>query len=122
MLRFWVASLALASLLLAAAGCQSASSGAASPSASPPGAGSAARTATLKVKGISCPLCATNVKQQLAKVNGVTDVKIDLGSGEVLVGLVDGATPTRAQFAAAVDASGFTLQDVRLPDGVEARQ
>lgn len=70
---------------------------------------------TLWVKGMSCPLCASNVEKQLLRVSGVTRVRIDLGSGAVRVALRPGANPSEAELRAAVRASGFTLDRIDLP-------
>lgn len=71
--------------------------------------------ATLVVFGMSCPLCANNVDKQLLAVRGVTEVKVDMGTGQVRVGLDPAAGVTREQLAAAVDRSGFTLNKLSVP-------
>lgn len=72
-------------------------------------------SATLIVHGMSCPLCANNVDKQLMAIPGVESVNVDMGSGEVKVALATQPRVTRAQLARAVDASGFTLMEVRTP-------
>lgn len=72
-------------------------------------------TATLIVHGMSCPLCANNVDKQLLDVPGVSDVHVDMGTGEAKVKFVAGAQVTKQQLADAVDKSGFTLAEVRVP-------
>ena len=67
------------------------------------------------VYGMSCPLCANNVDKQLLAVPGVRSVNVDMGTGEVRVGLEANAGVTRAQLGEAVDRSGFTLTEVRVP-------
>lgn len=74
-----------------------------------------APTATLIVHGMSCPLCANNVDKQLLTVPGVQSVNVDMGTGEVKVNLAPEARVTRQQLADAVDKSGFTLTEVRIP-------
>jgi copper chaperone CopZ len=72
------------------------------------------REVVLTVFGMSCPLCANNVDNTLKEVAGVERVAVDMGSGEVRVGL-DGKTPvTRRQLAKAVDRSGFSLKKVEV--------
>jgi copper chaperone len=71
--------------------------------------------ATLVVHGMSCPLCANNVDKQLLDVPGVSDVLVDMGTGEVKVSFAPDATVTRGQLVRAVDRSGFTLAEVRVP-------
>jgi copper chaperone CopZ len=109
---------ALATVLLAA-GCQSAQSP--SPSVSTattqPIAGDsvAGTSATLIVHGMSCPLCAHNVDKQLLAVPGVTGVRLDMGTGEAFLSLDGTGRTTRQMLADAIDRSGFTLQEVRVP-------
>jgi copper chaperone len=92
---------------------------AAAPSAPPatpraPVAAPAAQTAAvIRVNGMSCPLCAHNIELALGKLKGVSDVRIDLGRGEVTAEL-NGAVSKEA-IENAVNASGFTVVDVRMP-------
>lgn len=72
-------------------------------------------SATLVVHGMSCPLCANNVDKLLMTVPGVESVRVDMGTGEVKVALAPSARVTKAQLAKAVDDSGFTLTEVRVP-------
>lgn len=72
-------------------------------------------TATLWVKGLSCPLCAHNIDKQLARVPGVRNVAVDLSEGKVTLRVSADRPPTREQLARAVDASGFTLDRIELP-------
>lgn len=65
--------------------------------------------ATLIVQGLSCPLCASSVDKQLATVDGVRAVRVNLQTGEIEVDFADGARPTDAALARAVDDGGFTL-------------
>lgn len=69
--------------------------------------------ATMRVNGMSCPKCANNIERQLAQIEGVDDIQIDLGSGVVSVGFTpDHAHPSPAQLADAIDRTGFTLVSV----------
>ena len=72
-------------------------------------------SATLIVHGMSCPLCANNVDKQLLTLPGVQSVNVDMGTGEVKVAFAPKARVTKAQLAKAVDASGFSLMEVRIP-------
>ncbi len=75
----------------------------------------ASSSATLIVHGMSCPLCASNVDKQLLSIRGITSADVDMGTGAVTIKLAPGSTVTRAQLADAVDKSGFTLTEVRVP-------
>src|SRR4051794_34260547 len=70
-------------------------------------------SATLTVFGMGCPMCAKNIDRQLLHVRGVEKVDVDLGDGAVAVKFAPGAHPDREQIVAAVEASGFTLVDLR---------
>ncbi len=112
----------LTALLAAAAGCQS--GGSATPPAAAVTADSLdaastvpinASTAVMVVHGLGCPLCAHNLDEQLAAIGGVRDVQVNLGTGEITVGLEGDKRPSPAQLAAAVDRSGFTLVRIYTP-------
>lgn len=72
-------------------------------------------SATLVVYGMSCPLCASNVEQQLQAVPGVTGVTIDMSTGETKLTLDGSNRTTRKMLADAIKRSGFTLKEVRIP-------
>jgi len=61
------------------------------------------------MNGLSCPLCATNIDQQVEKLPGVSDVKVDLSTGKVKANLSGPSTPSPRQLANAADAAGVTL-------------
>ena len=42
-------------------------------------------TATLRIDGLVCSACATNVRGQLERIPGVCDVEVDLDRGEARV-------------------------------------
>lgn len=102
-------------IIFAAAGCQSGQTTA--PAQSAAAATADAPKAILHVKGMSCPLCAHAIDVQLRRLPGVTQVKIDLGSGQVTASLAQGARPTDDQFAQAIRDSGFTLDRIVPPTG-----
>ena len=72
-------------------------------------------SATLYVKGMSCPLCANNIDKQLMKVPGVKHVSVDLGSGAVQAKFGPGKPPSERQLAQAIERSGFTLDRIDMP-------
>ena len=76
-----------------------------------------ADSATLVVRGLSCPKCAYNVNLQLGKVDGVGETHIDMGAGEVKVNFSPLAArhPSRAQLAQAITDAGFTVLDIKTP-------
>jgi copper chaperone CopZ len=74
------------------------------------------------VNGMGCPLCATNVDQQLKRVRGVESVKINLGTGIVSVSLDPERIPAEAELAKAVRDSGFTLVRIQMPGSAGAAE
>jgi copper chaperone len=61
----------------------------------------------IKVNGMSCEHCATAVRTEISGLPGVTDVDVDIASGEVKI-TADPA-PDDAALRAAVDAAGYEL-------------
>ena len=66
----------------------------------------------LYVKGMGCPLCATNVKKSLEKVPGVAAVNIDLKTGIVKVSARADQAPEEPALKKAVADAGFELSKV----------
>jgi copper chaperone CopZ len=66
----------------------------------------------LHVKGMGCPLCATNVRKSLERVPGVESVNIDLGAGVVKVSVKANQTPEESSIRKAVADAGFELSKV----------
>lgn len=68
----------------------------------------AGESASLTVTGLSCPQCASNLSLNLKDLPGVTDARINLGTGAIALDF--GITsPSPKQLADAVADSGFTL-------------
>ncbi|GAB3144070.1 heavy-metal-associated domain-containing protein [Micromonospora sonneratiae] len=59
------------------------------------------------VKGMTCGHCVNSVSTEVGAIPGVSDVKVDLSSGEVTV--TSAETLDRAAVAAAVDEAGYEL-------------
>src|SRR3954466_14723256 len=74
-------------------------------------------TATLLVHGLSCPQCSSNVDKQLMAIQGVEQVQVNLGTGQVAVKVNESHPPPSNQLAAAIKKSGYTL--VRIDAGGE---
>jgi copper chaperone CopZ len=97
-------------VLISLAGC--ATDNAASFSAKPSETASATAvpgSLALHVKGMGCPLCATNVRKSLERVPGVEAVNIDLGTGVVKISAKANQTPEDAAVRKAVAEAGFEL-------------
>lgn len=64
-------------------------------------------TTTYTVVGMTCDHCVRSVKSEVAKLEGVTAVEVDLASGRVTV---ESERPVGPEaFAAAVDEAGYEL-------------
>ena len=62
---------------------------------------------TYQVSGMTCEHCVASVKGEIAKIAGVTDVDVDLGSGKVTV--TSGTDVEDAAVRAAVDEAGYEV-------------
>ncbi len=62
---------------------------------------------TYTVSGMTCGHCVAAVSQEVGALDGVTDVRVDLASGEVAVAST--RPLTRDEVAAAVDEAGYSL-------------
>ena len=63
--------------------------------------------ATYEVKGMTCQHCVNAVSGEIAKLDGVTDVSVDLDSGKVDV--TSNAPLDEAAVRDAVDEAGYEL-------------
>ncbi|MDK8462329.1 heavy-metal-associated domain-containing protein [Marinobacter sp. SS13-12] len=64
----------------------------------------------LGVDGLACPFCAYGIEKRLNRIDGVTDVQVDVGESVVHVTMQEGKTLTEARASQAVDEAGFTLR------------
>ena len=62
---------------------------------------------TYTVVGMTCDHCARSVTQEVSAVDGVTDVRVDLATGQVGVTAI--APVPVAAVQAAVEEAGYTL-------------
>ena len=65
-------------------------------------------TATYTVAGMSCEHCVNAVAGELRKLEGVSEVTVDLDQGTAVV--VSRAELDRADVAAAIDEAGYELE------------
>lgn len=71
----------------------------------------------LGVDGLACPFCAYGIEKRLNKVDGVTDVQVDVGESLVRVTLEEGKTLSEERARQAVDEAGFTLRSYSETEG-----
>lgn len=64
-------------------------------------------TVTYKVSGMTCGHCVQSVKTEVSKLGGVTNVEIDLDSGQVMV--TSEQAIDDAALRAAVDEAGYEV-------------
>ena len=64
-------------------------------------------TSEYLVSGMHCQHCASSVTEEVSSVSGVTDVKVDLDSGRLIV-VSDAVIPFRS-IEAAVDEAGYSV-------------
>ncbi len=64
-------------------------------------------TTTYRVVGMTCDHCVRSVKSEVAKLEGVSTVEVDLASGQVTV---ESERPVRPEaFAAAIEEAGYEV-------------
>jgi len=64
----------------------------------------ATQTTTLKVPGMTCPTCPITVKKALQRVEGVSNISVNLAQKEVLVTFDDAKTNNAALVKATTNA------------------
>jgi len=72
----------------------------------------APQTLTLKVPGMTCPTCPITVKKALQRVDGVSNISVNLAQKEVVVTFDDAKTNEIALVKATTDA-GYPSQPVK---------
>ena len=65
-------------------------------------------TTTINVDGMTCGHCVSAVRSEVGKLDGVTDVSVDLASGQVTVEAE--TTPDSAVLQAAVEEAGYEIR------------
>jgi copper ion binding protein len=61
----------------------------------------------IRVTGMTCQHCVNSVSSEIGKLNGVTDVEVDLETGSVRI--TADPMPDSAALTAAVDEAGYQL-------------
>jgi copper chaperone len=65
-------------------------------------------TTTITVDGMTCGHCEAAVKSEVGKLEGVTDVAVDLASGQVTI--VADTAPDPSSLRAAVEEAGYEVR------------
>lgn len=64
-------------------------------------------TSTYQVVGMTCDHCVTSVRSEVSAIDGVTDVEVDLATGQITVSSDTPLDP--AAIRAAVDEAGYKV-------------
>ncbi len=70
----------------------------------------------LGVNGLACPFCAFGIEKQLSTIPGVTDTRVDLKQGLVIVTMKDGSQLSEDIARAKVKDAGFSLRSFARAD------
>jgi copper chaperone len=65
-------------------------------------------TTTITVDGMTCGHCVNAVQTEVGKIDGVTDVNVDLASGQVTI--VSATTPDAGALREAVEEAGYEIR------------
>ena len=65
-------------------------------------------TTTITVDGMTCGHCVAAVRAEVGKLDGVTDVSVDLSSGEVTI--ITDTTPDPAALQEAVEEAWYEVR------------
>jgi copper chaperone len=65
-------------------------------------------TTTIGVDGMTCGHCVNAVQTEVGKLDGVTDVQVDLSSGQVTI--VADREPSAEELQAAVEEAGYEVR------------
>ncbi len=71
-----------------------------------------ARQIQITVLGMSCPFCAYGVEKKLKKLDGVTELTVDLASGLATLVMEDGTDVSNETLQEAVEDAGFEAAKV----------
>ncbi len=64
----------------------------------------------LGIDGLSCPFCAYGIEKELASLEGVEQLGIDIGEGLVTVHMAEGAVLDETTARKATEDAGFSLR------------
>ncbi len=78
--------------------------------AAPAWAGEDTAAYALGVDGLSCPFCAYGIEKELASVDGVERIDVDIEAGLITVRMAAGATLDEGRARKATEDAGFSLR------------
>lgn len=78
--------------------------------AGPALAGDKASSFELGVDGLSCPFCVYGIEKELASIDGVETMDVDIENGVLVVHVRPGATLDEGAARRATEDAGFTLR------------
>lgn len=75
-------------------------------------AGECNNTVNLKVTGLVCDFCARSIEKTFGKREEVTDVKVDLDAGDILLTLKDGKSLDDGELKKLITDAGYDLKGI----------
>ncbi len=66
----------------------------------------------MRVDGLACPFCAYGVEKKLKKIEGTSDISVDLDKGLVSVNMAEGKELTEEQMKKLFQDAGFTYRSM----------
>lgn len=69
----------------------------------------------VKVDGLSCPFCAYGLEKNFKKIDGVSDIKINIKKGTLSFAIQKGKTISEEQIKKKVEQAGFTPREITYP-------
>ncbi len=70
----------------------------------------------LQVNGLACPFCEYNIQKKLSKIEGVSDVTVNLKKGLVNVKMLEGQKLPKTLLKKEITDAGFTLKSIKSID------
>ncbi len=64
----------------------------------------------LGIDGLSCPFCAYGIEKELASVDGIEHIDVDIGEGVITVHMAAGTTLDETVARQATEDAGFSLR------------
>ncbi len=67
----------------------------------------------IRVDGLACPFCAYGIEKKFKKMDGISNIKVDLDNGLVSVDAKEGLVLTEEQMKKLFNDSGFTYRSMK---------
>ncbi len=67
----------------------------------------------IRVDGLACPFCAYGIEKKFKKMEGISDIKVDLDKGVVSVNAAEGVELQADKLKKLFNESGFTYRSMK---------